>query len=58
MARIKQHLMDNRGDTNMEHLMIIVIAFVAGALLVAAVWSALQSGYSNGLENNIQDYLD
>lgn len=57
MRQIKRHLKNNHGDESMERLVIIAIAFIAGALLIAAVWSAISTSFVPGLGNNIKDWL-
>lgn len=57
MHKIRKILCDNRADMNMERMITIVIAFVCGALLVAAIWSALSTYFPSGIDTNIHDYL-
>lgn len=57
MQKIKEILCDNRADMNMERMIIIVIAFVCGGLLIAAIWTALSTHFPSGIDTNIHDYL-
>ncbi len=57
MKKLKKLLSDNRADMNMEHMIIIVIAFVAGAILLTAIWWSINKYFPTGLDTNIHDYL-
>ncbi len=48
---------DNSGDTNIQKLILILIAFVAGGLLVTAIIFALGAHYGSGTGNMINDIM-
>ena len=58
MKKLNKILTNHLGSANMEQMVIIVIAFVAGALLIAAIWSALNGGFSDGMNTQINDFLN
>jgi hypothetical protein len=58
MKFLKQLLSDNSADLNMERMITIAIAFVAGGLLIGAILYALDAHYATGLDSNIHGYLD
>ncbi len=58
MNIIKKHLSNHFGELHAEHLVIIVIAFIAGAILIGSVWAALDSGFANGMNTSINDFLN
>lgn len=57
MKFLKNLLSDNRGDTHLERIIIIAIAFVGGALLIAAIIAAIKGGFPSGIDWNIHEYL-
>lgn len=59
-TRIKalvRELKSNSGDTNIQKLILILIAFVAGGLLVTAIIFALEAHYGSGTSNLIDDIM-
>lgn len=54
---LTEHLKDNSGSANMNALVIIAIAFVAGALLISAVVYAIRSYYKDGMKNIVNDIM-
>lgn len=59
-TRIKalvRELKSNSGDTNLQKLILILIAFVAGGLLVTAIIFALGAHYGSGTGNMINDIM-
>lgn len=58
MKRIKDHLCNNSGVLGIDRMIIIVIAFVAGAILIAAVIAAIIDGYEPGVGDRIHDILE
>jgi hypothetical protein len=58
MKLIKQQLSDNSAEVHMERMVVIAIAFIAGALMVAAVWFALSKYFPEGMESNIHDWMN
>lgn len=58
MKFLKELLSDNRADLHMERMIGVVIAFVAGGLLIGAILYALSSHYAAGLDSNIHGYLN
>ena len=58
MKLLKQHLKDNSGDLHMERVIVIAIAFVIGALLVAAVLYGVKTHFGAGIRDYIGDYLN
>lgn len=58
MKFLKQHLSDNKADLNMERMITIAIAFIAGGLMIYAILTALGKYYAPGMNDNIHSYLD
>ena len=50
-------LRNNSGEIGLDHLILIAIAFVAGAILVAAVIAIVADGYPRGISDRISDWL-
>ena len=57
MKFLKKILSDNRADMHMERLIIIVIAFVAGAIFIGGIIMALRGNFHNGMQTHIHEYL-
>lgn len=51
------NIKDNRGDTNIQKLFLILIAFVAGTALIAIIYYALETYYGAGTSGLIDDIL-
>ena len=58
MHIIKRMLSDNSGDVNMEHMIIIAIAFLAGAILIGAVWTSVSQNFPDGMSSSINEFLN
>lgn len=58
MKFIKKLFTDNNADVNLERMVAIAIAFVAGALMILGILSALDTHYASGMDGNIHSYLD
>lgn len=59
-ARIEalvNNIKDNRGDTNIQKLFLILIAFVAGTALIAGIYYALEAYYGSGTSGLVDDIL-
>ena len=54
---LSEHLKNNSGEGNMNAIIIIAIAFVAGTLLIVAVVSAIKGYYNNGVNDIINDIM-
>ena len=55
---IKKTVYNNAGDEHLSRMIIIAIAFVGIGIIIAAVVSAINSGYPQGVQNNIIDILN
>ena len=58
LKRCKRILTDNSGDTSMQMMIIMLIAFVAGAILLAAIFGAFDNLFGNGTSNKITDIMN
>ena len=52
--RIKNHLSDNSGDAYIEKLILILMAFVVGGILLAALDRALGGTFAETIKRVIQ----
>ena len=54
---ISSQLRDNHGDEHISRTILIAIAFVAGGILLAAVFYAVVKYYPGGIGDRISDIL-
>lgn len=54
---LKDLLSDNKADMHAERIIIIAIAFVAGAALIAGIVLAITHYFPGGMDSNIHQYL-
>lgn len=54
---MKKLIYNHDGSEHMSRVIAIAIAFVAIGILIAAVAAAINSGYADGIKNNILDFM-
>ena len=57
MRRLKKLMCDNCGSTDLQMVIIMVIAFAAGAILLAAVFGAFDDLFASGTSDKIHDIM-
>ncbi len=58
LNKIKSHLRDNSGDTNLQMVILIAIAFVVGAIIIAAIFAIINANFEPGMTHKIKSWLD
>lgn len=54
---LKGLIRDNRGDTNLSMMIIMVIVFVAFAIILAAIYLGMDEGFANGTTKKFRNIM-